>query len=59
MARRGKRRSGGGLRGMIRAAYRILGAVNTVSHILSGDPGRLLRHTARKRTVKFGGRLIK
>lgn len=57
----GKRRGrkGGGLRGMIRAAYRMLGAVNTVSHVLSGDPVKLGKHMMRRRTVRMGGRLIK
>lgn len=58
----GKRRSRGkrgGLRALIRSGYRALGILNTASHVASGDPGRIVKHLLRRKTVKFGGSLIR
>lgn len=48
-----------GLRKSIRKAYRILGVLNTLSHLMSGDPGKVAKHLTRRRIAKLGGRLIK
>lgn len=57
----GKRKSGSGLRKLIRSLYRVLGSVNTATYVLGGvsNPGKLAKHLTRKRTSKFGSRLIK
>lgn len=54
-----KRKSKGGLASAIRAAYRTLGIVNTAYVVTTGNPAKIAKHIARKRTVKFGGRLVK
>lgn len=60
MARRGRgKRSRKGLGGFIRAAYKLLGALNTLHVVSSGNPIKVGKHLARKRTVKFGGRIIR
>lgn len=60
MARRGRgKRSRRGLSGFIRSAYKLLGALNTANVIASGNVGKMVKHSARKRTVKFGGRIIR
>lgn len=57
----GKRRRTSGARKLIRALYRVLGAANTATYVLgaAGAPGKLAKHLTRKRTSKWGSRLVK
>lgn len=55
------RKKRGGLRKLLRSVYRVLGMVNTGTYILGAGakPGALVKHLARKRTSKIGGRMFK
>lgn len=57
----GKRRKSSGLRKIIRGLYRTLGIINTATYVLGAgaNPVKLAKHLTRKRTSKFGSRLIK
>lgn len=57
----GERKKSGGIRKIIRSLYRALGAVNTATYVLGAgaNPGKLAKHLARKRTSKWGSRIVK
>lgn len=55
----GKRRKVSGLRKIIRGLYRTLGIVNTATYVLGANPGKLVKHLTRKRTSKFGSRIVR
>ena len=39
--------------------YRALSVLNTAAVVASGNPGKIAKHVARKRTVKAGSRIVK
>ena len=47
------------LKRLIRKSYRALSVVNTADVVLSGNPVKIAKHLARKRTVKLGSHLVK
>lgn len=55
----GKRRRTSGARKLIRALYKMLGAANTATYLVAGNPAKLAKHLTRKRTSKMGARIIK
>lgn len=57
----GRKHKKSAARGILRSLYRALGVVNTLTYIVSAGarPGALVKHLARKKTSKVGGRLIK
>lgn len=59
MGKRGpKRKRGRGIRGALSLGYKILGTVNTLATVGTGDLGKIGKHVTRRATVKLGGRLI-
>ena len=54
-----KRKKKSGLRKIIRGLYRTLGIVNTATYIVGGNPAKLAKHLTRKRTSKFGSRIVR
>lgn len=42
----------------IRGSYKALSTLNTLNTLASGNPVKISRHLARKRTVKWGGSII-
>lgn len=55
----GRKRSTSGARKLIRALYRLLGAANTATYLLAGNPAKLAKHLGRKRTTKAGARILR